>query len=244
LRPAALALRLARRLESSGWTYRQADDGVCPVIHLAGHTWDSYLAGRGSNHRANVRRRLKGAGLKFNVRFEQVASEAQRCEVLKALSAFHDVRFQEDKGSTAFQSPELMAFHDRATAEALTANWLRMYALYLDDQLAGAMYAFSYGKRFYFYQHGFDQKFRDSSPGLLLMALTINAALAEGAEEFDLLWGVETYKWLWADDLHTLSRLDMFPARLIGRIEQLEWDVESMARTFARRLRTRSGHVA
>ena len=244
LRPAALALRLARRLESSGWTYRQADDGVCPVIHLAGHTWESYLASRGSNHRANVRRRLKGAGLKYDVRFEQVATEAQRLEVLQALTRFHDARFTGGKGSTAFQSPELVAFHNRATAHAIDANWLRMYALYLGDQLAGAMYAFSFGKRFYFYQHGYDQAFRDYSPGLLLMALTINAAIAEGVEEFDLLWGTETYKWLWADDVHTLSRVDMFPARLIGRLEQLEWDVESMARSFARRLRTRAGHVA
>jgi CelD/BcsL family acetyltransferase involved in cellulose biosynthesis len=247
LRPSALAVRLARRLESHGWTAREADDGVCPVIHLAGHTWDTYLASRGSNHRANVRRRLKGVGLKFDVRFEQAATTAQRLELLTALASFHDARFngdKSDKGSTAFQSDDLMDFHRDVTALALDANWLRMYALYLEEQLAGVMYAFSYGGRFYFYQHGFDQTYRDYSPGLLLMALTINTAIAEGAAEFDLLWGVETYKFLWADDLHTLRRLDLFPARFGGRISQLEWDVESMARSFARRLRTRTGHVA
>ena len=32
------------------------------------------------------------------------------------------------------------------------------------------------------------------------MALTIRAAIDEGAAEFDMLWGAEPYKWLWARD--------------------------------------------
>ena len=54
-----------------------------------------------------------------------------------------------------------------------------------------------YGGRFYFYQHGYDERYAAHSVGLVLMALTIRAAIDEGAHEFDMLWGTESYKSLW-----------------------------------------------
>ena len=49
-------------------------------------------------------------------------------------------------------------------------------------------------------------------------ALTVRAAIDEGAQTFDMLWGAETHKRLWASDTKTLRRFDLFPADLGGRI--------------------------
>lgn len=244
LPPGSLASRLARRLGADGWTCRETQSGVCPLIRLAGHSWDSYLASRGPAHRANVRRRLRAAAGALDVRFERVVSTPQRLEVLAALAAFHEGRFTGAKQSTAFQLPDLRAFHRDATARALDAGWLRLYALHLNGELAGAMYAFSYDHRFYFYQHGYDERYQKHSPGLLLIAMTIRAAIDEGAVEFDFLYGTESYKALWADDERPLGRLDAFPARLSGRMHQRRVDAESTLRALARRMRPRDGHVA
>jgi len=43
--------------------------------------------------------------------------------------------------------------------------------------------------RFYFYQSGFDPTYERSSVGLITMGLSIQAALEEGACEYDLLHG-------------------------------------------------------
>ena len=243
LRPGSQASRLGRRLESGGWTCRETQAGVCPVIPLAGHTWDSYMATRGTGHRANVRRQMSTVHRLFDVRFERVASTSHRLEALAALATFHDGRWGRHTGSTAFQTRDSQAFHRDATRRALDADWLRLYALYFDDQMAGAMYAFSYDHRFYFYQHGFDERYQKHSPGVLLVALTIRAAIDEGAREFDLLWGVESYKRLWADDARHLGRLDLFPAHLAGRMHQTSVDTESTVRAVARRFRVRDGRV-
>jgi CelD/BcsL family acetyltransferase involved in cellulose biosynthesis len=240
----SLASRLARLLERSGWTCRATPGGVCPSIRLAGHTWDSYLASRGPAHRANVRRRIRAVGRAFDVRFERVTSTALRLDALTKLATFHEGRWGGNTGSTAFETADLQAFHRDATGRAFDADWLRLYALYLDGQMAGVMYAFAYDHRFYFYQHGFDEQYRTYSLGVLLMALTIRAAIDEGAIEFDLLWGIESYKWLWADDSRPLSHLDLFPAHLGGRMHRRRVDVESALRTLARRMRLRDGRVA
>jgi CelD/BcsL family acetyltransferase involved in cellulose biosynthesis len=244
LPPGSLASRLARQLEHGGWTSRETEAGVCPFIRLAGHTWESYLASLGSSHRANVRRRSRAVARAFDVRFELVARAADRRDVLSALAAFHDRRWSGDRRSTTFATPGLHAFHQDATQRALDAGYLRLYGLRLDGQLAGAMYAIAYDHRFYFYQHGVDQRYREYSLGLFLMSLTIRAAIEEGAVEFDLLYGVEPYKRLWTADTRPLGRLDVFPARLAGRLHRQRVEAEAAVRALAQRMQSRDGHAA
>jgi CelD/BcsL family acetyltransferase involved in cellulose biosynthesis len=216
----SLTSQLAQYLAEDGWASSALPGGVCPFIPLAGHSWDSYLATLGSSHRANVRRRMKGLAQRFEMRFELATSDAGRREALEALVAFHGQRFRDDRGSTTFLTPALLAFHDEATRRALECGWLRLFVLRLNGAVAGVMYGFSYNGRFYFYQHGFDEQYKPHSVGLVLMGLTIRAALEEGAAEFDMLWGVEPYKFLWARDKRFLRQIHLFPAHIGGRIHQ------------------------
>jgi CelD/BcsL family acetyltransferase involved in cellulose biosynthesis len=235
---ASLASRLASRLESAGWTASILPGGVCPIIPLARHTWDSYLATLGSAHRANVRRRLRTLERQFQTRFEQVTTESERSEALLALCAFHERRFDTRGGSTAFITPALRAFQDEATRRALECGWLRMYVLRLDGAPAGVMYGFFYDRQFYFYQHGFDDRYERYSIGLVLMALTIRAAIAEDAQTFDMLWGTEPYKWLWAREANTLRQINLFPPHLGGRIQRGAVTARRTLGRLARRIRT------
>lgn len=220
LAPGSVASQVAAQLGPTEWTCTTMPDGTCPVIPLTGHTWESYLGTRGASHRANIRRRLKGLEQAFQVRFERITAEARRREALDALVAFHDARWEGRGGSSAFLTPALLAFHDEATRRALDRGWLRLYVLRLNDVVAGVMYGFAYNRRFYFYQHGFADQFRAQSVGLALMALTVRAAIDEGTDEFDMLWGMEPYKWLWADQTRLLHQIHLFPTHLGGRMHR------------------------
>ena len=215
----SLSAQLADRLDRRGWRSLRLPGGRCPVIRLAGHTWDSYLSSLGATHRANVRRRLRGLERAFRVRFDRVGTAAERDEALSALAGFHESRFRTRGGSTAFRTPALRDFHETATQDALERGWLRMYLLRLDEALVAVMYGLSYEGRFYFYQHGFDDRYERYSIGLVLMALTIRAAIDEGADTFDMLWGTESYKWLWAREANELRQIHLFPAHLGGRVQ-------------------------
>ncbi|HKC56123.1 MAG TPA: GNAT family N-acetyltransferase [Vicinamibacterales bacterium] len=218
LGPSAVANLLADRLHASGWARTTTACGTCPYIPLAGHTWDSYLATLGSSHRANVRRRIRALEQKFDVRFERVTGDTQRREALAKLFEYHDRRFDED--GTAFGTDGLRAFHDELTKRALDRGWLRMFVLRLDGAPAAVMYGFLYDGTFYFYQHGFDEQFQQHSIGLVLMGLSIRAAIDEGAGEFDMLWGVEPYKFLWARQTRELRTMLLFPPRIGGQIHR------------------------
>jgi CelD/BcsL family acetyltransferase involved in cellulose biosynthesis len=218
LAPAALVEQLASSLDRRGWTRMITAGGTCPYIPLVGHTWDSFLATIGASHRANVRRRLRALQQQFEVRFERVNTECERREALERLAVYHERRF--DSRGTAFRTPKLRAFHDEATARALDAGWLRMFVLRIDEAPVAVMYGLLYSNTFYFYQHGFDDQYQQYSIGLVLIALSIRAAIEEGATEFDMLWGTEPYKFLWARHTRELRNIHLFPGHVGGRLHK------------------------
>jgi CelD/BcsL family acetyltransferase involved in cellulose biosynthesis len=218
LASSAAAAGVVSRLERRGWTQVTTPGGISPYIPLAGHTWDSYLATLGASHRANVRRRLRALEQKFDVQFERVTGDHERRDALERLTQYHQSRF--DSGGTAFCTAALCAFHDEATRRFLDRGWLRMFVLRVNGATAAVLYGFLYNRTFYFYQHGFDDSYQQYSIGLVLMALSIRAALEEGAAEFDMLWGTEPYKFLWARHTRELHNVHLFPPHLVGRLHR------------------------
>ncbi|PYT03180.1 MAG: hypothetical protein DMF60_19165 [Acidobacteria bacterium] len=193
----SLALQLAARLEHERWTRSEICTNTCPYIDLAGYTWKSFQAGLGPKHRYNFHRRLKNLYREFDAGFECIVSEVQRSTALVTLVALHNKRMEERGGSDGLHSSELVDFHEELTRLALAQGWLRLFVLKLNGDTVAALYGFMYGKKFYFYQSGFDPRYSQYSVGLVTMGLAIEAAIGDGAEEFDLLHGDEKYKSLW-----------------------------------------------
>jgi CelD/BcsL family acetyltransferase involved in cellulose biosynthesis len=233
---AALTTGMVQELEQAGWTVQRRAVDVCPHIPLKGHTWESYLAGLGSQHRYNFNRRLKNLHKVGTLTFEVVEKEDQRREALQNLVDLHNLRWDERGGSETMRSPTMQAFHDSFSRTALERGWLRLFILRLDGRPLGALYGFLYGRRFYFYQSGFDPAYRQHSVGLVTMGLAIKQAVTEGAEDYDLLHGTETYKSLWASESHELARLQLFPPSTGGVLCRGAVTLDDRAKSMARRV--------
>jgi CelD/BcsL family acetyltransferase involved in cellulose biosynthesis len=208
----SLVLQLAARLQQQRWNRSEIQTNMCPFIDLSGHTWKSFQAGLGPKHRYNFHRRLKNLHRDFDASFECIVSEDQRSAALATLVALHNKRMQERGGSDGLHSSELVGFHGELTRLALARGWLRLFVLTLNGEKVAALYGFMYGKKFYFYQSGFDPRYSPHSVGLVTMGLAIEAAIEDGAEEFDLLHGDEKYKSLWAKEQRDLVRMELYPA--------------------------------
>jgi CelD/BcsL family acetyltransferase involved in cellulose biosynthesis len=245
LPPSALAESLRPHLESAGWSAIDSSPDVCPVIALEGLTWECYLATLGASHRANFRRRLRALNADFAVRFEPVISERDRRLALASLRQFHARRWQDEGASATFADPALECFHEDFTRAANDAGWLRLYLLWLNDVPAAVMYGFVAGDRFYFYQHGFNEDYAKYGVGLVLMGMTIRAALEDGAAEFDMLYGHEPYKYLWARSERRLGRLQFFPPHLSGQLLRRQVETKRALRNLVHHigLKNRDGHV-
>lgn len=239
----SLAERLRHQLAPEGWTLLDATTAVCPFITLAGHSWDSYLATLGSSHRANVRRRERALDKAFTVQFGLASSDEERQAGLDALIGFHSQRWTTSRGSTAFATAELRAFHADATQKALASGRLRLFVLRLDEEIAAVMYGFVHGNRFYFYQHGFSEAYAQHSVGLVLMGMTIRAAIEAGLDQFDMLYGDEPYKSLWAHERHSLARLQLFPPHIAGELLRRKAETRQALRSVVHQLGLKRHHA-
>jgi serine acetyltransferase/CelD/BcsL family acetyltransferase involved in cellulose biosynthesis len=226
---------VTKQLESSGWHVRRSTIETCPYITLRDHTWESYLDSLGATHRYNFNRRLKNLHKAGDVVFDVVEKEDQRRDALQAFMSLHAVCWQERGGSQAMQTARELAFHETFSRTALERGWLRLYLLRLNGRPIGALYGFRRGTRFYFYQSGFDPAWRKHSVGLVTMGMAIQRALAEGAEEYDLLHGTEAYKFRWAKETRDLSRIHLFPPSFKGLLYRTSLEAEAQAKQLARR---------
>jgi CelD/BcsL family acetyltransferase involved in cellulose biosynthesis len=209
---------LGHRLAARKWSASEAPASACPVIDLAGRSWESYLASLSSAHRYNFQRRLKNLEKRFATRLELVQTEAERREALDVLVALHTHRWDARGGSEVFGSGALRAFHDEMSQLALQRGWLRLFVLRLDGRPAAVLYGYRYGRTFYFYQSGFDPALAKESVGLVTMGLTIRHAIAEGASEYDLLHGLEPYKFHWMPQVRELAHFELFPPGTRGAV--------------------------
>jgi len=235
-----VATTLSRGLADRGWESLEIPMDVCPIIDVSVGSWESYLMDLGPRHRYNFRRRLRNLHRDHAVRFESVDCEGARQQALKHLVSLHLLRWRARGGSNAFDDPRLLAFHDELSRLALDRGWLRLFVLRLDGAAAAAFYGFRYGRTFHFYQSGFDPAFRRYSVGLVMMGLTIQKAIEEGAGEYDLLHGREAYKFLWATRVCPLVRLELYPPGRIGRIHRNSERAVTAAKKFAKRVLLRA----
>ncbi len=236
---ASAARLLARDLRLSGGLVGATRTHRCPYIDLKGLTFDSYLASLGSEHRYNFQRKLRKLETAHAMRFEPVDSEARRRELLPVLFELHRLRWSERGGSDGLSGEGIRGFHEEWSRLALSRGWLRFFILWLKDTPAAAFYGFRYGRVFSFYQSGFDPRFSKLSVGLVTMGLAIRSALDEGAAEFDLLHGEESYKLHWAKRSRRLFRLSVFPGGGLGHLARAGASARESARRLMRRLPAR-----
>jgi CelD/BcsL family acetyltransferase involved in cellulose biosynthesis len=69
---------------------------------------------------------------------------------------------------------------------------------------------------------------------LVIVALTIKSAIAEGADEYDFLHGDESYKFLWTQSTRDLYRLELFPPDLRGWLYRGAVETDRAVRRLAR----------
>jgi CelD/BcsL family acetyltransferase involved in cellulose biosynthesis len=228
------AWRLGGELAQRGWSDSRTVTSVCPFIDLRGRSWSSYLESRGASLRYNFRRRVRQLE-RSGICIERAEADGQRQKSLELLVALHHMRWRERGGSDAFHRRALVGFHQEFSQHALERGWLRLLTLRVGGEPAAGVYCFRYGGTFSFYQAGFDPGYAKQSVGLVTMGLAIKTAIEEGAEEFDLLHGDESYKFHWACQTRELGRLALYPAHKLGALCRRTAELDRAARRAARR---------
>lgn len=228
---AARLLRLSER----GWRVQRGEGEVCPYLNLA-PTWEAFLNRLSASMRYTVRRKIRNLEKEHRVELRVIDDLQEGRPGMERLIALHQKRWGDCGGSDAFVSEIKLPFH-RETAEAFFRKGAaRLFFLKADGETVAALYGFLLGRRFFYYQAGFNPSWKGKSVGLVLMAKCIEAAIAQGWSEFDFLRGPEEYKSHWTSDQRRTIHLTLSPPGIKNDLYRLFAAASKSARRRVRQL--------
>ncbi len=212
--PVMRALRKA--LRAAGCREMVMPRNVCPYAELP-RTFAAYLKTLSHNVRYNFRRRLKAlqkeGPLALAVLRRPEEIEARFADLVR----LHGSRFTSQDKTSTFLAPDVQTFHRKTLKACSDASIPRLFLLELRGAPVAALYGFSMGTRFLFFQAGIDPQWSRLSVGLVMMGSVIEQAIKDGHTEFDFLRGEEAYKFQWATGVRTTSLIRFFDDRPLSR---------------------------
>ncbi len=191
-----LAEAFGAAARANRWDVIREREDVCPIVTLPeGVDVDGYLDTLGKKTRHEIRRKLRRALSRGEVRLDESP------DPLRDLDWFIQLHqrkwgeaglFPANPGGDASRTFIRRLFesfgpHGTVRLRFLTVDGRRIAAgIHLDD-----------GQTIYYYNAGVDPDARDLSPGVVLIAHVMEAAIALGRRRFDFLRGDEPYKYDW-----------------------------------------------
>lgn len=192
--------------------YRQAglrvevtQDDTAPQFCLP-LRYDEYLEHQvDKKQRHEIRRKQRRAEREADVGFYFVGKEHS----LEAeLDDFIALQRASRADKAEFMTPEMHRFFIAAARVMADAGYLRLCFLTLNGEKAAALMAFQYNRRFWLYNSGYDpDAHAHLSPGWVILAYSIQYAIAAGSRVFDFMQGDEEYKYRFGGEDYKVMRV-------------------------------------
>ena len=170
---------------------------TCPGFALTG-TWAEHE--RRIKRRETFGRRVRWLARQPGFAIEVVTGPAAAPAALESFLKLHHLRWAVEGGSQGIPEGPLEDFHRAVVPLLAERGWLRLYVLSVGGKPIASVYGIECGRRFYYYQSGYDPAWSNRSPGMVLVGRTIEDAYARGLVDYDFLRGTEAYKLDWASD--------------------------------------------
>jgi CelD/BcsL family acetyltransferase involved in cellulose biosynthesis len=175
---------------SAGLACRVTVEDRCPVVELPG-TWDGYLGALSGKYRHELRRKLRRAEA-AGPRVEVARTPAAMAALMDGFVALHR---RSKVGKARFMDEPMEVFF-RGLGDAMSrAGMAALWMLWLEGRPVAALFCLEQAGAVSLYNSGFDPEARALSPGVVLIARTIEDAIARGFRRYDFLRGEEPYKY-------------------------------------------------
>jgi CelD/BcsL family acetyltransferase involved in cellulose biosynthesis len=197
---------------------------VAPFLPVAG-TFEEFLGTLSSNERYKIRSRTKKLLTGKGVEYGEVP-DLTPVQALSFLRTLHAKRAEQKGIESTFDTDAVQDFH---------AELLRIFprervifrCLRKDAEVFAMFYGFVVANRMFYFQLGYDPKWSDSSPGLVLLSQTIRETFGLGCREYNFLQGNEPFKSTWTKAARTLFDWTIYAPTLNGRLHR---ELDSVAR--------------
>jgi CelD/BcsL family acetyltransferase involved in cellulose biosynthesis len=187
-----------------------------PWIPL-GDGWQEPEQKFSSDRRSDMRRARRRAEQLGEVATELLAPRIEDLPpLLEELYRVEAAGWKGREGTALAADAKRRLFFTRFAERAATAGFLRLAFLRIGGRAAAIQLAAECGGRFWLLKVGYDEEFKRTSPGSLLMLETIRHAAAEGLESYEFLGAAESWTRVWTERERDCVALRAYPLRPAG----------------------------
>jgi CelD/BcsL family acetyltransferase involved in cellulose biosynthesis len=167
-----------------------------------------------SDRRSDMRRARRRAEKEGEVTCELLSpGSAELPPLLDELFRVEAAGWKGREGTALASDVPRRRFFTAFAESAAEAGILRMALLRIGDRVAAIQLAAECGGRFWLLKVGYDEEFKRSSPGTLLMLETVRYAAEGGLESYEFLGTVESWTRVWTEHERDCVALRAYPAR-------------------------------
>jgi CelD/BcsL family acetyltransferase involved in cellulose biosynthesis len=215
----------------ANFRYRLTPLFVCPQVELNGD-WAAVL--KQSRRADNFKRRLRQLRAREGFEYRVITHPAESEAAFERFLKLHEAGWTDRGGSDVTGHESLRSFHRDVVVLLAKAGLLRFDELWVEGDCRASIYGLDDGQRYCFYNSGYDQAWKNASPGLVLLGLSIEEAARRGIERYDFLRGTEAYKFDWAnttrETVSVLIARRSLPAMLFIARERAQLAVRAFAK--------------
>jgi len=201
-----------------------------PYLEIEG-TWEAYEHGLSRNLRSDLRRcwrRLAEAG---RVSFEVADGSTQLAELLSEAFRLEAAGWKTARGTAILSRPETEGFYREVARWAAERGCLRLAFLRVEGRPIAFHYAFEDGRTYYPLKGGYDPRYREFSPGKLIIHSTLSWAFSTGFARYEFLGGEAQYKRIWASGSREIVLFQAYAASTAGFAD---WALQAYGRPLAK----------
>jgi CelD/BcsL family acetyltransferase involved in cellulose biosynthesis len=194
-------IEVARRaLRAEGFRVYRRGGPSSPYLVLP-ETWEALLRSVSRNLRSQVGARLRRLERAGELRFRTVTGGPELASAIDALLRVEHSGWKQREGTSILSDPRSEALYRSFAVGAAERGWLRLQLLELDGDAIAADYGCSFAGTAFLLKTGFDERYAALSPGLVLRAAVLRAAIEEGCRAYDFLGGADGYKLRWGAEI-------------------------------------------
>ncbi len=171
-----------------------------PYLELP-ETWDELLASVSRNLRSQLGRRRRALSRHGELRFRTARGGDQLEPDLQAFLRLEGSGWKARSGTAITSDGRTERLYTDFARSAAHAGWLRLHMLELDGQPIAADLNCTFAGGTFLVKTGFDERYADLSPGLVLRGEVLRASIEDGAGFYDFLGGPDQYKLRWGAKL-------------------------------------------
>ena len=170
-------------------------------------TWGEYEQRISSEDRKNLLRYRRRLEARYATKIYRCTSQVELPTIIEALFRLHQSRWNTAGQPGSFADPRRRAFYTQLSAELLARNWLELWVLTLDGEIAAVQFAFRFGDRVFQLQEGYDRMRSSDRPGYVLRGEILKHLISNGVCVYDFLGGEDPYKARWGAQRRSYSQV-------------------------------------